>query len=963
MPNVSKIIKFRRQQRLKLQRSPIKKLGLVSALLASLILVMLSAGVAWFYHGLVEDLPSVDTLPALLNPPNGILLQPTRFYDRSHEHVILTLENPAAAGKQYISLEQTGQNTISPAIQYLMDASVAELDPGFWRHGGYSLAGITDGTHPTLAQKLALELLLGNEKVSLRRNLRERLLAAALTARYGREKVLEWYLNTAKYGEFIYGIDAAARVYFGKSANDLTLAEAAMLTAISETPEINLDNGYQGLTQQEELIIQRMLLDGRITAQEAQAALQDMVHFQKPLQTHALAPAFTQQVLMQLSEQQLLEKISLGGFEVVTSLDYGLQVQALCASQAQVAHAQGLEEAAKTIEGNACQADELLPPLEEKHSLPENLAAEAVIIDPQTGQVLVWVGGNGIGLLPASPDEHPAGSILSPLMYLAAFTRGFSPASLLWDIPLDGQSTPPGVSINSFHGPVSLRNAFIQDLQGAAAQVMDQIGLKTILLTEQQFGIEASGLTDGEAASLQSLSSQPVSLLQVTQAYAVLANDGIMAGDRQQGDLNPIDQSGLAPEVILQVNSLDRQALLASNASPSIPIVSSQIAYLTTNVLSDEKARQSLAVKKGILDLGRPVAVKTSLASESTGAWVVGYTPQLAVGVWVGEVLEAGINIDLDTSAGLWHAIMQYASQETPIQDFIMPAGISKVNVCDPSGMLETPLCPNVIPELFLSGNEPTEPDDLYQKFSVDRETGLLATIFTPPDRVDDKIFLMVPPQATAWAKQTGVTSPPDQYDRIDDLPTVITDVQFTDPHMFDDIGGKVIFTGRAAGEGFSYYRLQVGEGLYPQEWLQLGGDIDTPVEGATLGEWDTSGLEGVYIVELMVVREDWRVDRAFLQVQIDNTAPQVHILSPREGQQYSPSQVQTVMLNIQANDDVDLERVEFYVDGKLESTLFDPPYTILWQASPGSHILQVMGFDAAGNQASASSSFQVLGH
>jgi membrane carboxypeptidase/penicillin-binding protein len=964
MPSVSQIIKFRRRQRSEVLRNPLKNMGLLVALLASLVFVILTSGVAWFYHGLVRDLPSVDILPSLLNPPNGILLQPTRIYDRTHEHVILTLENPAAAGKQYISIEQNGQNTISQAIRYLMDATVTELDPGFWQHGGYSLGGITDGTHPTLAQKLALELLLGDEQASLRRNLRERLLAAALTARYGREKVLEWYLNSVKYGEFIYGVDAAAHVYFGKSANDLTLAEAAMLTALAETPVLNLDASYQALKQQEELIIQRMLVYERISIYEAQAALQEVIQFKVPLQTHALAPAFTQQVLMQLNAEQLLEKLSRGAFEVVSSLDYDLQVQALCASQAQIARTQGLEKTANTIEGHACQADVLLPPLQGgKSSLTENLAAEAVIIDPQSGEVLAWVGGDEIGLHPASPAEHPAGSILSPLMYLAAFTRGLSPASLLWDIPAGGQAIPTGVTLDSYHGPVSLRNAFIHDYQGAAAQVIDQIGLDTILLTEKQFGIQNSSISEHSATSLQSIYLQPVSLLQVTQAYAVLANHGLMVGDMQQGSLNPGDQPQLIPTMILKINRLDGQTMLDGVASQYIPIVSSQIAYLTTNVLSDKKVRQAITVEPDTLDIGRPVAVKTSLAGEKDDAWVVGYTPQLVVGVWMGQASDASGNMNINSSAGIWHAITQYALQDMPLQDFSMPAGISTLNVCEPSGMLATPLCPQVEPEVFLRGNEPTQEDDLYQKFAIDRETGLLATIFTPRDQVDEQVFLMVPPQVAAWAEQAGVASPPNQYDSITDLPPVITDTQFVDPHMFDDISGKVAFIGRAAGEGFSYYRLQVGEGLNPQEWLQLGGDVDTPVGGGTLGEWDTSGLSGVYIVELMVVRQDQRVDRALLQVRIDNIAPQVYILSPREGQQYDSNQDQKAMLNIQASDDVKMERVEFFVDGKLISTLFDPPYTILWQATPGLHNLQVKGFDSAGNQASASSAFRVIGH
>jgi len=964
MLKVLQIIKFRRQHRVKELSSLWVKLGVISALGATLVIVVITAGVAWFYLGMVKDLPDAGELPALVEPPDGDLFYPTRLYDRSGEHAILTLENPAATGKQYITIGQAGQQPRSQAIQYLVDATITKLDHGFWRHGGYSLAGIMDGAHPTLAQKLVSELLLADEPPSLKRNLRERWLAAALTARYGREKVLEWYINTAKYGEFIYGVDAAAHAYFGKSANDLTLAEAAMITALVETPEINLDSGFQSLKQEQELIIQHLLVDGRISAQETQAALQEATHFQAPLQTHALAPAFTQLVLARLESQGLLAKLSRGGYKVVTSLDYDLQVQALCATRAQLALSQGVEEPVNTIEGNACQADELLPVLQKgAGSLLGDLVAEVVIIDPQTGHVVAFTGGEGIGLQSAVPDEHPAGAILSPLMYLAAFTRGFSPASLLWDIPSDGQSSLAMIPQTSFHGPVSLREAFSLDYPGAATQVIDQVGLDTILLTEQQFGIAMPDIPGELTAGLQSLYSQPVSLLRATGSYAVLANQGIMAGDSAQEYPYPGEMPALAPTVILEISSLGGQVVSDKEAFRSIPVVSSQIAYLTTHVLSDESFRQSMIVEPGTLDIGQPVAVKTSLAGDAKAAWVVGYTPQLSVGVWLGYTLRDSGGISAQVAAGLWKAILQYASKDMPIQDFSIPDGISTLKVCEPSGMLETPLCPNVVPEVFLVGNEPTREDDLYRKFFIDRETGLLATIFTPPGKVDEQVFLMVPPQAVDWAKQADVPSPPAQYDSIDELPPLITSTQFTDPHMFDDIGGKVVFTGVAAGEGFSYYRLQVGKGLNPQEWLQLGEDVDTPVEGGKLGEWDTSGLHGVYIAQLMVVRQDRRVDRALLQVRIDNTPPQVQILGPREGEQAAFIQDQKVMLNIQATDDLGVQRVELYVDGKLVSTLLKPPYTTLWKAAPGSHDFEVTVYDAAGNQASAGSAFQVSSH
>lgn len=969
MPNVSQTIKFRNRQRSRDLHSPWRRLGLISALLAGLLMASIIAAAAWFYFSLVRDLPSVDKLPSLLNPADGILLQPTRLYDRSHQHVILTLENPAAAGKQYLSI--AGDGLQNQGVGYLINATVAELDPGFWQHGGYSLGNLWDSSHPTLAQRLVSDLLLNAEPASLRRNLRERWLAAAVTARYGQVKVLEWYLNTAKFGDYIYGADAAARTYFAKPASELSLAQASMLAALAENPSLDPSSNYPALKQHQEAILQRMLVYGMLGADEAQAAKNQVVHFQAPLETHSLAPAFTQLVLAQLGDQGLLDKLSRGGYEVITSLDYGLQVQVVCTSQAQTARAQAIKQPAGMIEGVPCQADQLLPPLQAGNGASNTqMLAEVAVIEPQSGEVLALVGGDGTGLLPATPQEHPAGSILSPFMYLAAFTHGLSPASLLWDIPAssqenvtaEGQNTLDEGSTDTYHGPVSLRSAFINDYRAAGNQVLDQLGPQVVLLTEQQFGIHTPASFQDATPDLEMLYSQPASLLEVTQAYAVLANDGIMV--KSAGAVNPTvrEQPGGVPKIILKVPGLDDQVVFNGSESQSIPIVSPQIVYLTTNVLSDENARRSVAVQPDMLDIGRPLAVKTSLSSQNDAAWVVGYIPQLAVGVWMGSAQGETRDGIMGATTGLWHAIMKYASQEQPVQDFGTPDGISKLKVCEPSGLLESSSCPILVNEVFLRGNEPTQVDDLYQKLFIDRETGLLATIFTPRDKVDEQVFLNVPPQAVEWARQAGLAEPPDRYDSLGELPTVSADAQFISPQMFAQIHGNVIFTGRATGEDFSYYRLQVGQGLYPQGWLQIGEDAGTPVENGILGEWDTSALEGVYIVELMVVHEDRRVDQAFIQVVVDNTPPQVRILSPRTGQQYSLPQDRTIMMNIQASDNRDVNQVEFYVDDQLVSTLTEPPYTILRDAVPGQHLLKVKVYDLAGNQADADRTFVVPG-
>ena len=746
MHSVSQTLRLRRHRQARELHSPWLMLGIASALLLSLGAVALSMLGIWYYVDLTRGLPSIAILPALLEPPGGQMLQPTRLYDREHQQVIFTLENPAAKDKQYLYAGDDAPVGAHRVSQFLVDATITEVDPGFWDHPGFSLAGVTQGTHPTLAQILVSNLLLDGEAPSVKRNIRERLLASQVTAQYGREKVLEWYLNSAQYGETIFGADAASRVYFGKSASDLSLAEAAMLTAMSEKPSVNPLTGSQVLAQQQELIIQKMFVRGLVNGDETLGALKAEVQFKDQIAAQSPAPAFTSLVLMQLSSKISLERIYRGGFEIITSLDYGLQQQAGCATQVQSARVRGSPEQAVTFDGSPCEASELLPTLQDgTGAQPADLTAEIVIIDPRSGQVLALVGEDGSGSAASNPSTHPAGTILSPFMYLTAFTRGMSPATLLWDIPPDSQvdaNNPTDAAVagasTTYHGPVSLRDALVNDYTGAAGEVMQQVGVENVHLTEKQFGISLTALSPTAGNGLDSLNSHEVSLLENVQAYSILANQGIMAGAPIVNQAGGNAHNGLSPTSVLRVESVDGAVWLDWSDPQVLPVVNQQIAYLTTNILSDEKARWPSLGHPNSLEIGRPAAVKLSVTKDGVGSWVVGYIPQLAVGVWMGHSQGDLDEISTEVPAGLWHAVMQYASKEMPVQDFSLPAGIILVQVCKPSGMLVTSLCPSVTQEVFLTGNEPTQVDNLYRKYSINRETGLLATVFTPPEMVEN---------------------------------------------------------------------------------------------------------------------------------------------------------------------------------------------------------------------------------
>jgi hypothetical protein len=190
------------------------------------------------------------------------------------------------------------------------------------------------------------------------------------------------------------------------------------------------------------------------------------------------------------------------------------------------------------------------------------------------------------------------------------------------------------------------------------------------------------------------------------------------------------------------------------------------------------------------------------------------------------------------------------------------------MEVCNPSGLLPTADCPDLVREVFLSGSEPTQSDTLFRAYPVNRETGLLATVFTPPDLVDEKVFMVVPEEARGWAASAGIPVPPEAYDAIQPgAPN--PNVNMTAPALFAEVSGRVRITGTAAGTGFQYYRIQVGQGLNPRVWTQVGGDVTTPVDNGLLAEWDTTGLNGLYAIQLIVVYEDQRVETAVVVVMV----------------------------------------------------------------------------------------------
>ncbi len=972
MPAPFLIVKFRQQRQDKHRSKPGSKLGLVMGIISSLLLMLgVFLGVA-VYDYITSDLPSLETLPTLLDPGGGAWLQPTRLYDRNGENVILTLQHPLAEGRRYLFV--TNDETQDDAFaETLLQATLATIDPTYWDNPGYSLHNLGEDGQQTLAQRLVSDLLLASEAPSLRRNIREIVLARQLISRYGHTKVLEWYLNTAQYGSLIYGADAASLVYFGKSAAELSLAEAAWLTAAGDTPKIDPFAVTHVVQQRQRQIITEMLAQAYITAEEASQAIgQDLVFYpiterEDPFQV------FTDLVLEQISVALPTIPVERGGVRIVTTIDYDLQMQASCALETQLKRLRGDSGEVLTADGAPCDAARLLPTIRAPEmDLIPGVAANLVVLDPVTSQVLALVGQNQSGLNPARLPGQPAGTLLTPFIYLSAFVRGFSPASLIWEVPQTEQA--PGNTLGygssivdtgeqqwEYHGPVRLRTAFANDYLASAAQIFQRVGPENVLQTATQFGMVSLGDGVLEIGTFEDLQGHEITLLESVHAYAVFCNLGMQTGQRlSTGEKNSPSES-LSPVAVLRVENAAGEILLDWNQTLERPIVNPQLAYLVTDVLSDEVARRSSLGHPNPLEIGRPAGAKIATSLDGSGSWTIGYVPQLVVGSWVGTLDPEKQVVQKLASAALWNAVIKYASQHLDVEDWEMPLGVSRLPVCDPSGLLPTQTCPVVVDEVFLVGSEPAQSDNLYQLLHINHETGQLATVFTPSELVEEKVFLVVPDWAEQWAEEAGLPVPPQGYDTISLAQQGSAQVQLTAPAMFSHVRGVVELRGSAAGSDFGYYRVQIGQGLYPDQWFLAAEDGHQPVTDGILAEWDTFGLQGLYVVQLSIVHLDQRVERVFLQVTVDNNPPDITIMDPTAGEQFMLDSDTGILLQASASDDLVLERLEFYLDDELYLTLWQPPYACMWPATPGNHTLLVRAYDLAGNSSEQLQTFTVI--
>jgi membrane peptidoglycan carboxypeptidase len=908
---------------------------------------------------LVRDLPQVTEIEAQFGLRGAEAFRPPVVYDRANQVPLFQVLHPLARERRWVAPGAGG------LPEHVVQAMLAALDPTFWTNPGYSLGDLgaailgrpaSDAeSGPSLTQRLGEAALLPPPRPELgqaARALQSALLAAELTNQYSKEQILTWYLNSAYFGLWTYGVDAAALTYFGKHAAELNLAESAVLAAAARSPEVNPVEAPTEARRQQHQVLERMAELGYISPAQERQAVDSALPVQAEAALQAWDPPGYAAYLLASLEGWLGEGRHRSGLRVISTLDYDLLLQSGCAAATQVERLsrQGAGSVAAAADGSACVAAGLLPPLRPGDAEIDHQVQDwsLVVLDPVSGELLAAHG--------PLDQRRAAGPMLLPFIYLTALSRGMPAGSMLLDLPpqdsrlqaLLGLEFPE--QLTDYHGPVLAREALAGLYPGAAAAALQSAGEAQVRRTLQQLGLELP-LPDPQRSNYSAESEAPeASLLDLVRAYGILADQGRMEGVLQTmpGGSGP----AVVPTILLRVEDGVGRVLAAAQTDEQ-HVVSAQLAFLLADMLSDESLGTAQASS---LEINRPAGILSAGAGGGQLDWTLGFTPQRVVGVWLDASSEEGLTgiEPQNGSASIWHSVMRYAAAGLPPLGWAAPAGVSRVEVCQPSGLLPTPYCSEVVGEYFIQGTEPTEYDTLYQPFRINADTGKLATLFTPLNLVQERVYLVLPPEADAWARQTGIEQPPGEFDPL--TPPAGQDplVQFSSPQEFAVLGGRVVIRGSAAPEEFLYYRLQFGEGLNPGRWVQIGTDERRAQPGGVLGSWDTTGLNGLYTLQLLVVLADGQIRTAALPLTVDNEPPTAELVSPSEGEIVRAGQATAVQLQAAVQDQVGIDRVEFYADGHQIGSVAAAPYGLSWlpTGQPREMELRARAYDVAGNWA-----------
>ncbi|MFB3818997.1 MAG: penicillin-binding protein 1A [Candidatus Methylomirabilales bacterium] len=629
-------------------------------------------------------------------------------------------------------------------IPKLLQQAVLDVeDARFYEHGAISLKGMARAAirnlsaarlkegGSTITQQLAKSLFLSPER-TLARKVKEIQLAHEIEKRYTKDKILEMYLNAIYFGAGAYGIEAAARTYFGKSVGELGLPEAALLAGLPKAP-----SAYSPLTDpkraaaRRNVVLARMQAEGHITAAQAQAAARQPVALAPLFRARGEAPHFVDHMRQELEARYGKALVARGGLRFHTTLDLQLQRAAT----------EVLRAGVRTIERT--RAARAKAPAQDGAGLDGALVA----LDPATGAILAMVGGVDHAKSQfnrAVQARRQPGSAFKPFVYAAAFEQGLSPTDILDDYPIS-YSVPtatghvewtPGNFDHQFRGPVTLRHALEESINVPTVRLLERIGLDPVISVARRLGITGDLRRELGLA----LGVSEVSLLELTSAYGVLANRGIRVPPTSLRRV-----SGPSGEVLEEPWRLGQPALAP------------EVAYLVTSLLQGAVERGTARRAKVA---GWAVAAKTGTTQDAVDMWLVGYTPRLAAGLWIG--FDQPRSVGSHETAGrlaapIWADFMRRALTGQTPEPPPIPEGLMPLLVNIRTGLPTEPGDPEAIQEFVIRGAAPLSPLATPPLEAMVPETPvpLPATLEVPPPT------LLLPPLAPVSVRAPLQSSPP----------------------------------------------------------------------------------------------------------------------------------------------------------------------------------------------------------
>src|SRR5438093_653751 len=599
-------------------------------------------------------------------------------------------------------------------------------------------------------------------------------------ANRSKAEILQLYLNDVYYGRGAYGVEAAARVYFGIGAANLDLAHAAYLAGLPQRPS-EYDSLIDSAARvRQTYVLARMVEDGWITRPQADAAAAERID----ILPASLPPIAHQFVAFARAELARLrpDLAAINGLVIETTLDAGLQ-----------------SESERLVRLR-------LETLRDRNATDAALVA----IEPGTGRLVAWVGsatdGDPLhgGEIDMVRTPRQPGSALKPLLYAAALERGYTAATPLLDVPAsfatdEGPYTPQHFD-RSFHGVVPLRVALASSLNVPAVRTLDAIGLDAMLEITHRFGLTTLGDVGSYGLSL-TLGSGEVRLVDLTNAFAAFGATGMLA----------------EPFAIERVRDGSGRILFQHAPAAPQPVLSAEHAYVISDILSDPNARIPGFGGVTPFEVPFPAAVKTGTSTGFRDTWTIGFTPNIAIGVWVGNADGAPM-LDLAGVEGagpIWRDAMMAASLSRPMDPFVRPAGIVDATVCAPTGLLPGPDCASPTREIFAAGSVPTEREHYYSKDA------------------DGRISIDPPIEARDWARAAGLTLRSDGASASRDALRIVAPVAGTTIHFAPEIASsqvllRVVAARRIESVTFAIDRRVIGDApgsdpalLWP---LEVGG-------------------------------------------------------------------------------------------------------------------------------------------